>query len=126
PQHLQQGNQRQPNQRVGIAARQFVEQGNAQSLTFETARAVQRLFDTHIVGDLLRAERAEMHLIRLADRLKMLRAAVVQRQSGIEGDDIAAGLAQLFTGLLLAVRLARNLSVQYAYLIGTDDQVVGV
>ncbi|SVM43126.1 Uncharacterised protein [Klebsiella pneumoniae] len=43
-QHLAEGNERQTDQRVGIAPLEAVEQRNAQPFAFKTSGALQRVF----------------------------------------------------------------------------------
>ncbi len=126
PQHLQQRDQRQADQGVRVPAFQPVEQCDPQSFTLKTACAVQRLLHANIGSDLRFAQRAKMHVERLAQGLQLLAAAVVQRQAGIKSHGLAAGLAQLCPGVLLGMGLAGDVAIDHADLIGADDQMLGI
>jgi hypothetical protein len=55
----------------------------------------------------------------------MAGGGVVQRQTGIKGDDGPAGLSQLPAGIFFGVRFAGDFTVQYANLIGAYNKVCG-
>lgn len=63
-----------PIRAFGAPAFQPVKQRDPQSLTLETACAVQRLLHANIGSDLRFAQRAKMHVERLTQGLQLLAA----------------------------------------------------
>lgn len=69
PQHLQQCDQRQANQRIRVAALQLLKQRNPQTFTLEAARTKERLLETHVGFYLHFAQRTEMNVERFTYHL---------------------------------------------------------
>src|SRR5690606_40480664 len=92
-QHINQSDQREADQGIGVPAFKSVKQADAQSFGFEAAGTVVGLFPGQIVLYLTFSELTKHHLVDLAAGLGGLGGAVKECQAGIKGYLSAARLA---------------------------------
>lgn len=123
-QQFNQTDQRQADQRIGIAAFQSLKQHYAQPLTLEATGAIEGLLGLDITTDCRLIEGAEMHGEGFDQAVTLARGRIDHRQARIEGDTSALGRQQLRHGALDSAGFTEDLVLADTYLIRAYDQTL--
>ncbi len=79
-----------------------------------------------VVLDFRVAQRAKVHMERLAVALLRAGGAIIKRKAGIKSNNLTTRLTQLFNAIFKRVRFAGNGIIQHANLIAANNQMPGI
>lgn len=122
--HLDETNQRQADQSVGVVAAQVFEQGDAAAFNFEAPRRMVRPVSIEVALDLFPAQCAELDLEQYIVHLRFAGARIQQAKSGVKKHCFAAALRKLGNGVSMITGFAQYMAIQHGHLVRTDDECV--